>query len=236
MRRGAALAACVLFLAMASGCPRPVDTSKLERDAVARQRRMNLPGDLTRPRHLQPFSGEFSGDSDEPDPGFSLSIPPGGWFRNTGLAVPGAAVIFVHGETDPFDVIVAVAPEQPALPWGPPSAPDAAPALAPALHALAISFFTQWYDKVLQPAPGSDFEELDTGAPHAWFKGYFPVQGASRSGAPLHDTARIYAFPASDGSTTLLIFTYPELFESRLEMYINDIASSFRTHAGSRAK
>lgn len=228
-RRCAALAACVLLLALAAGCPKPVDTGRLEREAAVQQRRMILPRDITRPRHLQPFSGVFSGDDSIPEPGFSLRIPPGGWFRNTGLAVPGATVIFVHGETDPFDVIAAVAPAQPALPWPLPSAPGAEPDLAAALHALAIGFFDQWYEKALLPAPGSDFQNLDAAAPQAGFKGYFPAQGSSRTGAPLHDTARIFAFRAPDASTTLLIFTYPEIFEDRLEMYINDIASSFRT-------
>lgn len=220
--RAAPFMAALLALAFAAtGCSAPVDMKKLERNARMQQNRMTLPRELTRPRHLEPFSGEYPGGQDVTDPGFTINIPPGGWFRNTGLGVPDAAAIFVHGDTDPFDIVVAVAPAQPALEW-------ASPSLADDLRALATDYFKKW-NKDLTPAPGSDFQSLEANPPRAGFTGYFGQQDSPQSAAPRHDTARVFAFPEPGGGTALLVFTYPEIFERRLEMHISDIASSFRT-------
>ena len=244
-RRGSGAAVRVLaVLAMAAvclaaaGCPKPpLDPGEIERRAREQQRRMRLPRELTRLRHLEPVSGTFPRGDDSARPGFSLSIPPGGWFHNTGLAVPDAAAVFVHGETDPFDIVVAVVPDQPPLraaadAVAEANSPDVQPVrpTAPAgaaIEALVAEYFARWHGKDFRAAPGAARFVAGAGAPHARIKGYFTPRARAGAGPPPHDTAQVFAFIQNDARTTLLIFTYPEIFEQRLQIYIDDMVAHF---------
>ena len=178
---------------------------------------------MLRPHYMVPYSGPFPGGQDIPDMGFSISVPEGGWYWNRGgLPAPDAAAVFVHGDMAPFDIVVAVAPDQPPVLW---AAAAAGETPVRSAAAVVVEYFKKW-NKEFQPARSA--EDTDANPPQAMVRGFLAGPQGQGSGPLNHDTAVVYAFRQPDANTMLLVFTYPELFEDRLQIHIDDIVSHFK--------
>ena len=97
-----------ILTVLAAGCLPPDMGAKRPRYEPLPDTESGNPYARPLPGHLKSVSGVWNGTKDHPEP-FSIRLPDAGWYMNTGLLVPGARVVFVRGDRDPADAVLAVA-------------------------------------------------------------------------------------------------------------------------------
>jgi hypothetical protein len=243
--RAAAAMLCLLAVLAGAGCSGKTQSKKDKfwREYLEKKKSAPVkdPQMRMRPACLKPVSGAYTWKP-AGKPGFSIDLPEGGWFSTSGQYVPDAVGIFVQGDRERPDIIVAVAPSDTPWPVASPAPAETPPDLyvcmgggcstvpqapaetAPTLQSRAVVYFKRW-NKIFTPTrvePCPDNLEKC-----ACVTGDIIVR--NKHGNRLeHNSASLYAFDRGDGGAFLIIVTLDEGYRDMYQSYIDGIVGSFK--------
>lgn len=210
----AAVAAFVLLaLPLASGCTnyKNSKSNRFWQDYLKNKRTApTTRGDFAlRPGFLTPVSGTFTW-KDKNGTGFQLEMPEGGWFITKGRSMPDAVVIFVQGDREKPDIVIAAGP----------AAPDPA---GKTDSDRARDYFTKSH-RTLTPSDAAPCPATREAC--SLVSGPVTDPSKARPGFAL-DSARFYYFSRPDAGSYFVAITLNSSFTDVYQTYIDDIIRSF---------